>query len=183
MSASSSAFSLALPTAAPSRAAYRRCFTGSPSTRPLSSSGSIAPRNQGLGLNLRLIGQARPAYCSRRPGRFRSQLADFAPPASAVYGTLLLSGGLFAYLRSGSKGSLAGGLTGAALMAAAYYLMQSPEMKAAGDALGFGSAILFCSVFGIRLVATRKLTPAGPLLGLSLAVLAVFVSAYFQDTV
>ncbi|MQL86274.1 hypothetical protein Taro_018810, partial [Colocasia esculenta] len=110
-------------------------------------------------------------------------LAELAPAASAVYGTLLLGGGLFAYARSGSKGSIAGGLTGAALMAAAYYLMQNPETKAAGDALGFGSAALFSAVFGIRLAATRKLVPSGLLLGLSAGALVLFVSAYMQDKV
>jgi hypothetical protein len=30
-----------------------------------------------------------------------------------------------------------------------YYLMQSPETKALGDAVGFGSAFLFASVFGM----------------------------------
>ncbi|KAA3456980.1 protein FATTY ACID EXPORT 4, chloroplastic-like isoform X1 [Gossypium australe] len=117
-----------------------------------------------------------------------SQLQDFAPLTSAAYGTLLFSGGLFAFTKSGSKGSLFGSLTGAALMASAYYLMQSTETKAIGDALGFGSAFLFSSVFayvvttiGIRLAATRKPIPAGPLLGLSICALVVFTSAYLQD--
>ncbi|KAG4155069.1 hypothetical protein ERO13_D03G089300v2 [Gossypium hirsutum] len=111
----------------------------------------------------------------------KSQLQDFAPLTSAAYGTLLFSGGLFAFTKSGSKGSLFGGLTGAALMASAYYLMQSTETKAIGDALGFGSAFLFSCVFGIRLAATRKPIPAGPLLGLSICALVVFTSAYLQD--
>ncbi|MFQ6652175.1 hypothetical protein Gotur_024164 [Gossypium turneri] len=63
----------------------------------------------------------------------------------------------------------------------AYYLMQSTETKAIGDALGFGSAFLFSCVFGIRLAATRKPIPAGPLLGLSICALVVFTSAYLQD--
>ncbi|XP_052483127.1 LOW QUALITY PROTEIN: protein FATTY ACID EXPORT 4, chloroplastic [Gossypium raimondii] len=111
----------------------------------------------------------------------KSQLQDFAPLTSAAYGTLLFSGGLLAFTKSGSKGSLFGGLTGAALMASAYYLMQSTETKAIGDALGFGSAFLFSCVFGIRLAATRKPIPAGPLLGLSICALVVFTSAYLQD--
>ncbi|KHG07320.1 Uncharacterized protein F383_34127 [Gossypium arboreum] len=111
----------------------------------------------------------------------KSQLQDFAPLTSAAYGTLLFSGGLFAFTKSGSKGSLFGGLTGAALMASAYYLMQSTETKAIGDALGFGAAFLFSCVFGIRLAATRKPIPAGPLLGLSICALVVFTSAYLQD--
>ena len=32
----------------------------------------------------------------------------------------------------------------------AYYLMQSPETKVIGDALGFGSAFLFSAVFGMH---------------------------------
>lgn len=68
-------------------------------------------------------------------------------------------------------------------MATAYYLMQAPETKSIGYALGFGAALLFSSVFGIRLVATQKLTPAGPLLGLSVLALAVFLSAYLQDSI
>ncbi|MBA0794238.1 hypothetical protein Gohar_018588 [Gossypium harknessii] len=73
-------------------------------------------------------------------------------------------------------------------MVGAYYLMQSTETKAIGDALGFGSAFLFSCVFayvvttiGIRLAATRKPIPAGPLLGLSICALVVFTSAYLQD--
>ncbi|XP_008805572.2 protein FATTY ACID EXPORT 4, chloroplastic [Phoenix dactylifera] len=108
-------------------------------------------------------------------------LADVAPATCAAYGTLLLGGGVFAYARSGSRGSILGGLSGAALMAVAYYLMQSPETKAVGDAIGFGSAFLFAAVFGIRLAATRKFIPSGLLLGLSAGALAVFFSAYMQD--
>ncbi|KAG2574189.1 hypothetical protein PVAP13_7KG309700 [Panicum virgatum] len=77
--------------------------------------------------------------------------------ASAAYGVLLLGGGVFAYARSGSKGSIYWGLAGSGLMGIAYYLMQSPETKAAGDAVGFGSAFLFACVFGIRLYNSRKL--------------------------
>nr|CAD1844591.1 unnamed protein product [Ananas comosus var. bracteatus] len=121
---------------------------------------------------------------ARRLRRCGAQLlADLAPAASAAYGTLLLGGGLFAYLRSGSKGSILGGLSGSALMAVAYYLMQSPETKEVGDAIGFGSALLFASVFGIRLANTRKFVPSGLLLGLSLGVLAVFYSAYVSDKI
>ncbi|XP_021298049.1 protein FATTY ACID EXPORT 4, chloroplastic [Herrania umbratica] len=122
--------------------------------------------------------------CSGTRRRFccKSQLADFAAVTSAAYGVLLFSGGLFAFTKSGSKGSLFGGLTGAALMASAYFLMQASETKAIGEALGFGSAFLFSSVFGIRLVATRKLIPAGPLLGVSICALVVFASAYLQDS-
>ncbi|KAL9383044.1 hypothetical protein Peur_023367 [Populus x canadensis] len=112
----------------------------------------------------------------------KCQLADLAPVTSAAYGVILLGGGLFAFGKSGSKGSLFGGLTGAALMGTAYFLMQAPETKAIGDSLGFGSAFLFSSVFGIRLAATQKLIPSGLLLVLSICALSVFISAYLlQD--
>ncbi|XP_020525849.1 protein FATTY ACID EXPORT 4, chloroplastic isoform X3 [Amborella trichopoda] len=65
----------------------------------------------------------------------------------------------------------------------AYFLMQVPETRIVADALGFGSALLFSAVFGIRLAATRKLVPAGPLLGLSVCALAVFISAFLHDRI
>ncbi|XP_010246595.1 PREDICTED: uncharacterized protein LOC104589855 isoform X2 [Nelumbo nucifera] len=77
----------------------------------------------------------------------KAELAELAPATSVAYGALLLGGGLFAYARSRSKGSLYGGLSGAALMAVAYYLIQVPATKDLGYALGFGSAFLFTSVF------------------------------------
>ncbi|KAG6528188.1 hypothetical protein ZIOFF_010338 [Zingiber officinale] len=107
-------------------------------------------------------------------------LGDLAPVTSAAYGTLLLGGGIFAYARSGSKGSILGGISGASLMTIAYYLMQSPETEEIGTAIGFASAFLFSSVFGIRLAATRKFIPSGLLLSLSVGALAVFLSAYMQ---
>ncbi|XP_010053997.2 protein FATTY ACID EXPORT 4, chloroplastic isoform X2 [Eucalyptus grandis] len=141
---------------------------------------SLKPWRFGVGSGLKSR-----EWSGRKRRRFRceAQLGDLAPVTSAVYGSLLLGGGLFAFSRSGSKGSLAGGCTGAVLMATAYYLMQAPETKSIGYALGFGAALLFSSVFGIRLVATQKLTPAGPLLGLSVLALAVFLSAYLQDSI
>ncbi|ERN10845.1 hypothetical protein AMTR_s00027p00244210 [Amborella trichopoda] len=78
-----------------------------------------------------------------------AQLSELAPAASAVYGTLLLGGGLFAYTRSGSKGSFIGGVSGGILMATAYFLMQVPETRIVADALGFGSALLFSAVFAL----------------------------------
>ncbi|KAM0949838.1 putative TMEM14 family protein [Dioscorea sansibarensis] len=125
----------------------------------------------------RLLKKAPSLHC-------RAQLlSDLAPATSAAYGALLLGGGVFAYVRSGSKGSVIGGLSGAALMGTAYYLMQSPETKVIGDALGFGSAFLFSAVFGIRLAATRKLIPSGLLLAFSLGSLGVFLSSYLHDKI
>lgn len=103
--------------------------------------------------------------------------------------------------------------------------MQASETTELGEALAFGSALLFASVFGkslfstlilsehtpvqvmlncssifpfiypasninstyiyegIRLAATRKIMPAGPLLALSLFAVALFISAYLQEAV
>lgn len=130
-----------------------------------------------------------PPIVARAGGRRRravlrcAAVSELTPAVSAAYGALLVGGGAFAYARSGSKGSIYGGLSGSALMGIAYYLMQSPETKALGDAVGFGSAFLFASVFGIRLYNTRKLVPSGLLLVLSLGALGVFFSAYLQDKV
>uniref|UniRef100_A0A453T5K5 Uncharacterized protein n=1 Tax=Aegilops tauschii subsp. strangulata TaxID=200361 RepID=A0A453T5K5_AEGTS len=68
-------------------------------------------------------------------------------------------------------------------MRTTYYLMQFSETKALGDAVGFGSAFLFASVFGTRLYNTRKLVPSGLLSALSLGALGVFYAAYLQDKV
>ncbi|KAE8655232.1 putative LRR receptor-like serine/threonine-protein kinase [Hibiscus syriacus] len=76
---------------------------------------SISPEN-GKRICLR-----KPNTGSTSPRRLccRSQLQEFASLTSATYGILLFSGGVFAFTKSGSKGSLFGGLTGAALMTSA----------------------------------------------------------------
>ncbi|KAI8569963.1 hypothetical protein RHMOL_Rhmol02G0318700 [Rhododendron molle] len=108
---------------------------------------SASPRFRGRRCRLLFNGKFQPITT-----RFRcnSQLvADIAPATAAAYGALLTSGGLFAYKRSGSKGSLIGGLTGGSLMAAAYFLMQATDTKGIGEALAFGSTLLFALVFGM----------------------------------
>ncbi|ESQ33467.1 hypothetical protein EUTSA_v10008894mg [Eutrema salsugineum] len=112
----------------------------------------------------------------------KAELSELAPAVSAGYGVLLLGGGLFAYSKSGSKGSLFGGLTGSVLMASAYFLTKSPETRVLGDTIGLGSAFLFSSVFGFRLASSRKLVPSGPLLLLSIGMLSFFVMAYMHDS-
>ncbi|WOH11666.1 hypothetical protein DCAR_0831156 [Daucus carota subsp. sativus] len=111
--------------------------------------------------------------------------SEIAPVASAAYGVLLLGGGLFA--SRGERGSvqLGFGIKPEPYMSVfkAYFLMQAHDTQELGEALAFGSALLFASVFGIRLAATRKIVPAGPLLALSLCALVLFLSAYLQGTV
>lgn len=109
--------------------------------------------------------------------------SDLAITAAAVYGGLLLGGGFYAYFKTSSTGSLLGGVSGSLLMVLVFYLLLNPDSKDSGEAIGFGTALLFAAVFGIRLVATKKFIPAGPLLLLSMVTSAVFVGAYLQDRV
>ncbi|KAH8494684.1 hypothetical protein H0E87_021181 [Populus deltoides] len=82
----------------------------------------------------------------------KCQLADLAPVTSAAYGVILLGGGLFAFGKSGSKGSLFGGLTGAALMGTAcLFHVDLPSDASSGDKSYWGFPrvwvslpILFC---------------------------------------
>ncbi|XVF51136.1 hypothetical protein PTKIN_Ptkin04bG0160400 [Pterospermum kingtungense] len=157
------------------------CLHQSPTVRPSASQIMQTIKDKITSIDF-LFSPGKHCHKSTRRLCCKSQLADFAPVTSAAYGILLFSGGLFAFTKSGSKGSLFGGLSGAALMASAYFLMQASETKEFGDALGFGSAFLFSAVFGIRLAATRRLIPAGLLLGLSICALVVFTSAYLQDS-
>ncbi|XP_002985108.2 protein FATTY ACID EXPORT 4, chloroplastic [Selaginella moellendorffii] len=112
--------------------------------------------------------------------RCRAGLEEIAPATAAAYGLTLLSGGFFAYSRTGSKGSLVGGLTGGIAFAVAYLLMLNPDTKDLANAIGFGVAFLFIAVFGIRLAATRQPIPSGLLLAISIAASVVFVNAYFS---
>lgn len=115
--------------------------------------------------------------------RANASLSELAPTAAAAYGAVLIGGGWFAYARSSSVGSLLGGVTGGILMSSAFLLSLNPGSKDLGEAIAFGTALLFVAVFGIRLAATRKIFPALPLLLLSLGASAVFVVAYLQDRV
>eukprot|EP00249_Psilotum_nudum_P005569 c19016_g1_i1 orf=91-621(+) len=128
----------------------------------------------------------RPGVAMRRRSLVVHSVAAFselAPTTAAVYGTLLLGGGMLAYARTASKGSLFGGLTGGVLLGLVYFLLSSSETKDLGDAIGFGTAVLFVAVFGIRLAASRKVFPAAPLLILSVIACTVFMGAYLQNRV
>ncbi|MCO5551078.1 hypothetical protein L7F22_004575 [Adiantum nelumboides] len=69
------------------------------------------------------------------------------------------------------------------LMGLVFLLSLNPQMKDLGEAIGFGTALLFVAVFGIRFAATKKVFPAAPLLLISIVASAVFVGAYLQDRV
>ncbi|KAL3678008.1 hypothetical protein R1sor_020964 [Riccia sorocarpa] len=108
-----------------------------------------------------------------------TDLAELAPVTAAVYGASLLGGGLFAFTRTGSKGSLGGGVVGGVALGVAFFLMQTPGTKDLGQAIGFGSSVLFAAIFGIRLAATKKVVPAGALLVVSTIATIIFANAYF----
>ncbi|KAL2641467.1 hypothetical protein R1flu_009054 [Riccia fluitans] len=110
-----------------------------------------------------------------------TDLAELAPVTAAVYGASLLGGGLFAFTRTGSKGSLGGGVVGGVALGVAFFLMQTPGTKDIGQAIGFGSAVLFAAIFGIRLAATKKVMPSGALLAVSTIATIIFATAYFQE--
>lgn len=110
----------------------------------------------------------------------QAALGEYTTATAVVYGTALFGGGLFAYLRTASKGSLSGGLTGGALLGITYFLLQNPDTERLGEALGFGGSLLFAALFAIRLFATKKPVPSGPLLVLSSVASIVFASAYFS---
>eukprot|EP00898_Chlorokybus_atmophyticus_P002032 jgi/Chlat1/282/Chrsp1S03169 len=141
----------------------------------------VAPRASSSFLGKGVPGVALPPR--RRPARagpgLKVSAALDVQTVTTAYGALVTGGGIFAYLRSGSKGSLISSLTSGALLGAAVYLQSNPDTAQKGTALAFGVALLLASVFGIRLLATKKPVPAGPLLALSLAASYVFGSAYF----
>ncbi|KAB5534884.1 hypothetical protein DKX38_017970 [Salix brachista] len=106
----------------------------------------------------------------------KCQLVDLVPVISAVYGVILLCDCIFVneVSKSGSKRSLFGGLTGAALMGTNFrqiiWSLSSDEFvekhtcfpqtelhtKAIGDSLGFGSSFLFSSVFGKSFLCSER---------------------------
>lgn len=88
---------------------------------------------------------------------------------------LVGGGGIMGYLKAQSKASLISGVVSAALLAVAYYV----SGRNWEQGLIFGAVIcaLLCVVFAIRLKKTGKVMPAGALLGLSAAELALLVAA------
>lgn len=85
--------------------------------------------------------------------------------------------------RTGSTSSLGGGITGGIALGVAFFLMQVPETRDLGEAVGFGAAVLFAAIFAIRLASTGKPVPSGPLLGLSAATSVIFALSYLETRV
>jgi uncharacterized membrane protein (UPF0136 family) len=90
-----------------------------------------------------------------------------------IYGILMLAGGIFGFVKAGSKASLVMGIISGILIFAGAALL-GPAYTTGRAILTFTSFIL-SGVFGIRLFKTRKFMPSGMLLILSLV--ASFLAA------
>ncbi len=88
-----------------------------------------------------------------------------------IYIVLLVIGGLIGFLKAGSKVSL----ISSAVAAAALVLTLIPNLLAPGLARGLADIILAALLvtFAIRLAKTKKFMPAGLMLLITLAVLAL----------
>lgn len=84
---------------------------------------------------------------------------------------LVAVGGIFGFLKAQSKASLISGIISGTLLGAAYYV--SGRNASQGMIMGAVICALLCIVFGIRLKKTGKFMPAGLLLILSAAELAL----------
>ena len=94
-----------------------------------------------------------------------------------VYGVVVALGGGMGYLKARSKISLISGLaSGAFLVVAGIVVRQNPTL---GLGLGAGIALLLLGVFAKRLLSTRKLMPAGPMLVLGVGALIVCLLGLF----
>lgn len=87
--------------------------------------------------------------------------AETARIAVAAYGVVVASGGIGAFLKSGSKMSAISGVTAGALLAFAYIKSSVP--------IALGTAAALSAVFAVRLSKTKKFMPSGMLCVLSLA--------------
>lgn len=92
--------------------------------------------------------------------------AEVIRTAIAVYGTTITVGGVGAFVRSKSKMSLISAIGSGVLLGVAY------GKNSIGLALGV--AIALAGVFGVRLVKTGKVMPAGALCVLSVVFAVVF---------
>jgi len=90
------------------------------------------------------------------------------------YAILLLGGGLFGFLKAGSRPSLVAGTIGGAFALVASGVM-TRDYRAIW--LGIALALMMTVVFSIRFHKTGKFMPSGMLGVVSLAVLAVLILA------
>ncbi len=88
-----------------------------------------------------------------------------------IYGTTVLLGGLFGFMKAGSYASLLSGTMSSLLLFLAAILLFTK--RSSGYWLGLGAAILLEIVFILRFIKTLHFLPAGLLSILSLAVILV----------
>ena len=84
-----------------------------------------------------------------------------------IYGVLMLLGGIFGFVKAGSKASLIMGIISSILIFAGIVLLEQGQYAAGRAILTFTSFFL-SGIFGLRLFRTRKFMPSGMLLALSL---------------
>jgi len=90
-----------------------------------------------------------------------------------IYGALMLVGGIFGFVKAGSKTSLIMGIISGILIFTGVGLLG--QDYAAGRAVLAFTSFGLTGVFALRLVKTRKFMPSGMLLALSMA--ASFLAA------
>ncbi len=83
-----------------------------------------------------------------------------------IYGILMLAGGIFGFVKAGSKASLIMGIISGVLIFVGVGLLG--QDYAAGRAVIAFTSFILSGVFALRLVKTRKFMPSGMLLVLSL---------------
>ncbi len=94
-----------------------------------------------------------------------------------VYGGVVALGGGMGYLKARSKISLISGLmSGALLVLAGIVVRQNPNL---GLGLGGGITVVLLGVFAKRLLSTRKLMPAAPMLVLGIGSFVVCMLGLF----
>lgn len=86
--------------------------------------------------------------------------------AFVIYGVLMFLGGIFGFVKAGSKASLIMGIISGILIFAGVALLGSAYTT--GRAVLTFTSFILSGVFGIRLFKTRKFMPSGMLLILSL---------------
>ena len=95
-----------------------------------------------------------------------------------VYGALVLAGGWIGYRKASSRPSLITGAISAALLFLAAIL--SARGNPAGDRIALIVALVLAAFFGYRLARGRKLMPAGLMVVISVAVLAILFFCSFS---
>ena len=94
-----------------------------------------------------------------------------------VYGVLMLLGGIFGFIKAGSKVSLIMGIISGILIFLGVVFLERGQYSAGRAVLAFTSFIL-SGIFALRLLKTRKFMPSGMLLALSLIASALAIQLF-----